>query len=209
MRQSTGTEAGMTIGRLAKAVGVSRATLLYYDRLGLLRPTLRSDGNYRLYSPGNVQRLRQIRLYRQMGIPLREIAAMLDGEGGPSAAVLERHLEFLERQIDGLRHQQRQVVRLLEQLNSGPQGPGKRKASVRRSKIDAAGRAQSFSNEENEMVNKQRWVEIMRAAGLSDEDMHNWHRQFERLEPAAHEEFLQSLAIPPEEIEKIRKWSRT
>ena len=55
------------------------------------------------------------------------------------------------------------------------------------------------------MITKDRWVEIMRAAGLSDDDMHNWHRQFERLEPAAHQEFLESLDIDAEEIKAIRE----
>jgi len=59
------------------------------------------------------------------------------------------------------------------------------------------------------MINKDRWVEIMRAAGLSDQDMHNWHRQFERLEPEAHQEFLQSLGIQAAEIDSIHRWSQT
>jgi len=58
------------------------------------------------------------------------------------------------------------------------------------------------------MIGKDRWVEIMRAAGLSDQEMENWHRQFENMEPEAHREFLQSLGIKPAEIEKIREWSR-
>ena len=55
------------------------------------------------------------------------------------------------------------------------------------------------------MITKDRWVEIMRAAGLSDDDMHNWHRQFERLEPGAHQEFLESLGIDSDEIQRIRE----
>jgi len=41
--------------------------------------------------------------------------------------------------------------------------------------------------------------------------MHNWHIQFERMEPEAHQEFLEfleSLGIPKGEITKIRKWRR-
>jgi len=34
------------------------------------------------------------------------------------------------------------------------------------------------------MINKERWVEIMRAAGFKEKDMHNWHIQFEKMEPA-------------------------
>ncbi len=59
------------------------------------------------------------------------------------------------------------------------------------------------------MINKERWVEIMRAAGFSEEDMRGWHVQFEKMEPEAHREFLQSLGIPKDEIAKIREWSRT
>jgi len=48
----------------------------------------------------------------------------------------------------------------------------------------------------------------MRAAGLSDQDMQNWHIQFEKMEPEAHQEFLESLGIKSAEISKIREWSR-
>ncbi len=58
------------------------------------------------------------------------------------------------------------------------------------------------------MICKERWVSIMRAAGLNDEDMHNWHIQFETMEPEAHLEFLESLGIKSDEIKKIRDWSR-
>jgi len=61
---------------------------------------------------------------------------------------------------------------------------------------------------EAEVVNKERWVEIMRAAGLSEEDMHNWHVQCERMEPEAHQEFLESLDLDTEEVARIRAWSR-
>ena len=58
------------------------------------------------------------------------------------------------------------------------------------------------------MINKERWVEIMRAAGLNEKDMHNWHIQFEKMEPEAHQEFLESLGIKATEIQKIRELSR-
>ena len=58
------------------------------------------------------------------------------------------------------------------------------------------------------MLNKERWVAIMKAAGLSEQDMRNWHSQFEKMEPEAHQEFLESLGIESEEIVKIRERSR-
>ena len=47
----------LTVGRLAKRFGLSRSTLLYYDRLGLLCPSGRSGGDYRLYEDADAQRL--------------------------------------------------------------------------------------------------------------------------------------------------------
>ncbi len=58
------------------------------------------------------------------------------------------------------------------------------------------------------MIGKERWVEIMQAAGLDDRDLRNWHEQFEKLEPGAHQEFLEFLGIEAAEIKKIREWSR-
>ncbi len=58
------------------------------------------------------------------------------------------------------------------------------------------------------MVNKDRWVEIMKAAGLDEEAMRNWHKQFEAMEPKSHQELLESLNISQDEIKAIRQWSR-
>jgi MerR family transcriptional regulator, thiopeptide resistance regulator len=177
-----GTSIVLTISALAKRAGLSRSALLYYDRLGLLRPVKRSRARYRLYSPDEVDRLEQICFFRQMGIPLKEMKKMLDpSEGNAPEQILRRRLRFLGREIANLHRQQRCILELLKQkqLQQGV-----------------------------EMINKERWVEIMRAAGLGDQDMHNWHVQFEKMEPEAHQEFLESLGIQTAEIKKIREWSR-
>ena len=172
----------VTISSLARASGLSRSTLLYYDRLGLLKPSGRSSAGYRLYAPADAERLETICLYRQIGIPLAEIKTILSASGTTvPLEILQRRLRTLDREIANFRRQQHTVVELIKQkqLHQGV-----------------------------EMLNKERWVEIMRAAGLSDQDMHNWHMQFEHMEPEAHREFLESLGIKAAEIEKIREWSR-
>jgi DNA-binding transcriptional MerR regulator len=173
----------LTISALARSIGLSRSTLLYYHRLGLLRPSARSAANYRLYSGQDAKRLEQICLYRHMGLPLKEIGKLLkDSAKGSSVEILERRLRTLDHEIETLRQQQRLITRML-----------KEKALYK----------------EKPMINKDRWVAIMRAAGLTEKDMHNWHIQFEKMEPEAHQEFLESLGIGPGDIAKIRDWSRT
>jgi DNA-binding transcriptional MerR regulator len=200
----------LTIGRLARNAGLSRATLLYYDRLGLLQPRGRSGGNYRVYGPADAQRLEQILLYRSMGIPLKEMAPLLDQtlRAGSTEAILRRRLSTLEAQIESLHGQQQQILRLLERFPSAgktqTRGKGRHGDNVR---LPGKGKSKA-SAKENDVVNKKRWVEIMTAAGFGEQEMRNWHRQFEKMEPDAHQEFLESLQIEAAEIGRIREWSR-
>lgn len=170
----------LTVGRLAAKYGLSRSTLLYYSRIGLLRPRARSAANYRLYSEADEVRLGQICRYRAAGVPLAEIGELL-GTKGAKVAVLERRLAALDAEIAALREQQRVVLGLLGQ---------RRRLAMTRA------------------LDKQRWVALLRAAGLSDDDMDRWHVEFERREPQAHQDFLESLGILPAEVRAIRRWSR-
>jgi len=239
----------ITIGRLARLSSLSRSTLLYYDRLGLVRPTGRSQGDYRLYGEADVQRLRQVCLYRQMGVPLKQIALLLDhDQTDRREQILRGQLESLAAQITALQGMQRQILGLLEQITaldaprtakggSRPKAgrkdrasasnlrsvPGPRRMGNAQIEDTPAGRRRPRPGarpatsahcpspsltEETNMVNKQRWCEIMRAAGFSDQQMRTWHQQFEALEPDNHQEFLELLGIAPDEIQKIRHWSR-
>ncbi len=88
----------MTIGQLARRFGLSRSTLLYYDRIGLVKPSKRSASNYRLYSEDEVARMELVDTYRRGGMPLADIAALLDtSDRGSAGELLEHRLEALNR----------------------------------------------------------------------------------------------------------------
>ena len=59
------------------------------------------------------------------------------------------------------------------------------------------------------MLTKDTLVAIMRAAGLTEEDMHRFHQEFEKAAPAEHQEFLEFRQIPSDGIRRIRESSRT
>lgn len=202
---------GLTIGQLGRQTGLSRSTLLYYHRLGLLRPVNRTGGNYRLYSPADAERLKQICFYRKMGIPLKEIARLLDQseEAGPTEKILERRLKALEQEIESLQTQQQEILRLLEQLSRPTPSPRHPEAAPSLATRTTGPNHPLIESQETTMVNKQRWVEIMTAAGFNEQDMRNWHRTFEKMEPQGHQEFLESLSIDAAEIARIREWSRS
>lgn len=171
----------LTVTRLARACGLSRSTILYYESVGLLKPARRSSGNYRVYGEPDLARLRDVCLYRDAGLTLADIRAILDRPRGDAAAVLQRRFVELGAEIEKLRARQREIASLLE----GAQ-------RLRRIK----------------MVTKQKWVEVMRKAGFTEDQMRNWHKEFEKAAPEEHQEFLEFLHIPAEEAARIRAWSR-
>jgi DNA-binding transcriptional MerR regulator len=170
-----------TIGQLAKQAGLSRSTLLYYDSIGLLKPSGRTRANYRRYTDDDARRLEKIRLYRQMGLSTDAVGKLLAAPHGGIRDILEKRLSELGREIGRLREQQQVIVRML-------------KSNPRRGRVPFLG--------------KDDWVAMFKSAGLDEEGMQRWHREFEKLSPASHQEFLEGLGIPAEEIALIRKSSQ-
>jgi DNA-binding transcriptional MerR regulator len=84
-----------TVGELAKLTGITVRTLHHYDEIGLVQPSDRSRAGYRLYDEGDVLRLQQVLLYRELGLPLDRIAAVLDDPGHSAHASLLEHREVL------------------------------------------------------------------------------------------------------------------
>ena len=71
----------LRIGELAARAGVSTRTVDYYTGLGLLAPSGRSSGNFRLYHPTNVQRVGTIQRLEAHGLRLEEIGHLLNSGG--------------------------------------------------------------------------------------------------------------------------------
>ena len=70
-------EKTMTIGQLAKAAGVNRETLRYYERKELVPSPARSKAGYRLYPPEAVRRITFIKRAQDLGFTLKEIKELL------------------------------------------------------------------------------------------------------------------------------------
>src|SRR5579871_2407109 len=84
-----------TVGELAKLTGVTVRALHHYDEIGLVRPTSRSAAGYRLYDRADVLRLQHVVLLRELGLPLPDIAAVLDDPAFDRARALRQHREVL------------------------------------------------------------------------------------------------------------------
>lgn len=170
-----------TINQLGKKFDLSRSTLLYYDKIDLLKPSSRSEANYRLYSNDDLERMEKIATYREAGVSLESIAEILSSGDTKCTTILEQRLDSLNSEISRLRQQQQSVVTLLG-----------RTSLMRSSKV----------------MSKDQWVNILKASGMDEDAMRRWHIEFERDLPEAHTDFLESLGIGQEEIKAIKVWSK-
>ena len=79
-----------TVGELSRLTGVTVRALHHYDEIGLVRPSQRTAAGYRLYDEPDVLRLQQVLVLRELGVPLDEIAAVIDA-ATDRAAFLRGH----------------------------------------------------------------------------------------------------------------------
>lgn len=99
-----------TIQKLGKMAGVSSRTLRYYDEIGLLKPARVNSSGYRIYCQAEVDRLQQILFYRELGVSLEDIQAIITAPNFDSAAALMAHRErLLEKRA--------QLDQLIENVN--------------------------------------------------------------------------------------------
>ncbi len=90
------TEPLLRINEVAAELGLTTRAIRYYEEVGLLEPAARSDGDYRLYDPSDVERLRFIKSLRDdAGFSLTQIGQLLEDE-----AARERNRERLRQTTD-------------------------------------------------------------------------------------------------------------
>ncbi|HVF00343.1 MAG TPA: MerR family transcriptional regulator [Rubrobacteraceae bacterium] len=91
--------ASWKVGELARETGLSVRTLHYYEEIGLLSPSCRTEAGHRLYEAGDLARLQQIKSLRALGFGLAEVRDCLDRPGFSVQRVIELHIAGLREQI--------------------------------------------------------------------------------------------------------------
>lgn len=99
------------VGELAKQTQLTIRTLHYYEEIGLLTPSCRTDSGHRVYSEDDIVRLQQILSLRQLGFALEEIQGCLQRKDFSPLKVVQMHLESLKKEMEN-QH------RLYERLSS-------------------------------------------------------------------------------------------
>lgn len=95
----------LTVSEVSKKFGVSVRTLRYYDEIGLVKPSEIAPNGYRFYDEEALLLLQQVLFYRELELPLKEIAALMHHPDYDKKQALEAHRDFLllkRKHIDDL-----------------------------------------------------------------------------------------------------------
>jgi MerR family transcriptional regulator, Zn(II)-responsive regulator of zntA len=103
----------LTIGKASKLLKVNPRTLRFYEQIGLVRPSSRSENGYRLYSPHDVEKIMFVRRAKKFGLTLDEIGSVLSlTEEGLCYSVKNQVSELLSSKISEIDNN----IREMEQL---------------------------------------------------------------------------------------------
>lgn len=108
-----------TVSEVAALAGVTVRTLHHYDEVGVVVPSGRTEAGYRLYAPGDLERLQVVLFYRELGFGLAEIKQLLDRPDFDRGEALRTQRELLVAQTQRLEHMIAAVERAIAAHEEG------------------------------------------------------------------------------------------
>jgi DNA-binding transcriptional MerR regulator len=176
----------LTVKQLAAISGVTVRTLHYYDEVGLLKPAAVGANGYRLYGRNELLRLQRILFHRELGVPLSEIAELLDLETQDQVSVLRQHREKLVAE----RERYRILIETIERTIAHLKG----EAPMANADLYKGFSAEKQAGYEAWLT--ERYGEPMRAS------VETATKAYARLSPAEQKAFMESHGLALHEIEQ-------
>jgi MerR family copper efflux transcriptional regulator len=118
----------LTIGKVAGRVGIRPSAIRYYERQGILRPTVRGANGYRTYSDDAVKLLLFVKRGQSLGITLKEIKPLLNlaSQGQRPCSRVKQlarsHLREIDEKIRELQALRKELRSLLQRKAGRPHG---------------------------------------------------------------------------------------
>jgi DNA-binding transcriptional MerR regulator len=109
-----------TVGELSRLTGITVRALHHYDEIGLCSPSARSAAGYRLYDDDDVFRLQQVLLFRELGLPLAQIATAID-QAASREDLLRHHRQTLIQKRERLDAMVAAIDAALKTIKGGAQ----------------------------------------------------------------------------------------
>jgi len=109
----------LKVGELAKYTGLTVRALHYYDRIGLLKPSGRSQSGYRLYNQADVARLHGIQALRRLNLSLGDIGRLFEEGSASLPLIISQQIEALEHEMAKAAELRNRLLFIQEKFASG------------------------------------------------------------------------------------------
>lgn len=109
----------LTVGQVSAQLGVTVRALHHWDEIGLAPPSLRTSAGYRLYTAGDLQRLHRIVVYRELGLGLDRIRAILDDARADIPGALRAQRDQVAARIERLQQLSAGLERMIDAHERG------------------------------------------------------------------------------------------
>jgi len=108
----------ISIGNLAKSIGVTTRTLRYYEEMGIMSPPQRMEGAVRVYAPSDVRKLKFILRLKELGLSIREMQELdaVYAEAKETDRVIPRLIEMLDKHVNSLDEKMSKLATLRKEI---------------------------------------------------------------------------------------------
>ncbi len=112
------------IGEIATATGMTIRTLHYYEEIGLITPTDRTDSGHRLYGPDALEQLYRISFLRQLGMPLDGVRTAIARADTDVRELMADHLVSVDERLAAEHRLRTRLVHLIDTLDPSTESEG-------------------------------------------------------------------------------------
>jgi len=108
----------ISIGNLAKTIGITTRTLRYYEEMGIMSPPQRLEGAVRVYAPSDVRKLKFILRLKELGLSIREMQELdaVYAEAKETDRVIPRLIEMLDKHVNNLDEKMSKLASLRKEI---------------------------------------------------------------------------------------------
>jgi DNA-binding transcriptional MerR regulator len=108
----------ISIGNLARTIGVTTRTLRYYEEMGIMSPPRRLEGAVRVYTPDDVRKLKFIMRLKELGLTIKEMQELdaVYAEAKETDRIIPRLIEMLDNHINNLDEKMAKLASLRKEI---------------------------------------------------------------------------------------------
>lgn len=104
---------GVFIKDVEEKTNLTKKNIRYYEEVGLIKPARDSENDYRIYSESDINKLRAIKVLRELGVPIKEIKDLNDGR-----ITLEECMEDRLRKIKQEEERYKKIKDICKEISS-------------------------------------------------------------------------------------------